>query len=193
LVPINVFQSVENVMTDLLQADGEIIDARTVRFQRLLPGPIERVWAYLTEAEKRATWFAGGEIEPRVGGKRTLHFRHADLMQPGETAPEKYRQVVDGFASNGRVTRYEPPRGLAFTWGKEGAESEVVFELAPQGDKVLLTLTHRKIVSREDMVNFSGGWHLHLLVLEHVLAGTKPPRFWDTHAQLDAKYQRMIP
>ena len=31
----------------------------TVRLERLLPGPIERVWAYLTEPDKRATWFAG--------------------------------------------------------------------------------------------------------------------------------------
>jgi uncharacterized protein YndB with AHSA1/START domain len=180
-------------MSDLLQADGEIIDQNTIRFQRLLPGPIERVWAYLTEADKRAKWFAGGEIEPRVGGKRTLMFRHADLMQPGETAPEKYRATVDGFVSEARVTRYEPPRVLAFSWGKEGANSEVVIELVPRGDKVLLTLTHGKLPTREDTVNISGGWHLHLMLLEHQLAGTKPPRFWDTHAVLNKKYEQRIP
>jgi uncharacterized protein YndB with AHSA1/START domain len=180
-------------MIDILQADGEVIDKHTVRFQRLLPGPIERVWAYLAEADKRAKWFAGGEIEPRVGGKRTLFFKHVDLMQPGETAPEKYRATVEGFVSEARVTRYEPPRVLAFSWGKEGATSEVLFELAPKGDKVLLTLTHRKLPTREEMVNVGGGWHLHLLMLEHVLNGTKPPRFWDTHAELKKKYEEMIP
>ena len=36
-----------------LHADGEIIDRQTVRFERLLPGPIEHVWPYLTESEKR--------------------------------------------------------------------------------------------------------------------------------------------
>lgn len=180
-------------MSDLLQADGEVIDKHTVRFERLLPGPIERVWAYLAEADKRATWFAGGEIEPRVGGKRTLIFKHADLMQPGETAPEKYRATIDGFMSEARVTRYEPPRVLAFTWGKEEANSEVLFELAPRGDKVLLTLTHRKLPTREEMVNVAGGWHVHLLMLEHRLQGTKPPRFWDTHAKLDAQYSQLIP
>ena len=33
---------------------GELLDENTVRFERLLPGPIERVWSYLTEGEKRA-------------------------------------------------------------------------------------------------------------------------------------------
>ena len=48
---------------------GERIDETTVRFERMLPGPIERVWEYLTDAEKRATWLCGGETESQVGGK----------------------------------------------------------------------------------------------------------------------------
>jgi hypothetical protein len=43
------------------------------------------------------------------------------------------------------------------------------------------------------MLNVSGGWHLHLTLLQHELEGTKPPRFWDTHAKLDAKYRKLIP
>jgi uncharacterized protein YndB with AHSA1/START domain len=27
----------------------------TLRIERILPGPVERVWAYLTERDKRAT------------------------------------------------------------------------------------------------------------------------------------------
>ena len=53
--------------------------ADTVRLERVLPGPIERVWAYLTEPEKRAKWFAGGPMELRVGGRVEFKFRHADL------------------------------------------------------------------------------------------------------------------
>jgi uncharacterized protein YndB with AHSA1/START domain len=33
---------------------GTIAAPAEVRFERLLPGPIETVWAYLTESEKRA-------------------------------------------------------------------------------------------------------------------------------------------
>jgi uncharacterized protein YndB with AHSA1/START domain len=48
-----------------------------MRLERLLPGPVERVWAYLTESEKRATWLCGGEFELRVGGRVRLEFDHA--------------------------------------------------------------------------------------------------------------------
>ena len=56
-------------MSDLLERDGEILDAGTIRFERLLPGPIERVWAFLTESEKRKLWLAAGDFELRPGGK----------------------------------------------------------------------------------------------------------------------------
>jgi uncharacterized protein YndB with AHSA1/START domain len=173
--------------------DGEIVDGQTVRFKRLLPGPLERVWAYLTEPEKRAQWFAGGEMELRAGGKAELFFRHANLMEPGETAPEKFKQAVDGLTFETRITRCEPPRVLAFLFGEDEDGSEVVIELEPQGDQVLLTLTNRRLPSREEMVDVSGGWHLHLTMLRHVLEGTPPPRFWDTQAKLAAKYAHLIP
>ena len=100
---------------------GVITEAATVRFERLLPGPIERVWEYLTQADKRATWFAGGEMELRRGGKVELRFRHADLSQPGEVPPEKYRKVhEEGLITYGEITRCEPPRLLSFLWGKDG-------------------------------------------------------------------------
>jgi hypothetical protein len=38
---------------------AQIIDADTVRFERLLPGPIERVFDHLTKPELRRTWLAG--------------------------------------------------------------------------------------------------------------------------------------
>jgi len=178
-------------MSEVLQADGEVIDASTVRFQRLLPGPIERVWAYLTEADKRAKWFAGGPVELRIGGKAALFFQHASLMQPGETAPEKYKQAVEGITYTVRISQCDPPRLLA--WSDEQQNSEVIFELAPRGEKVLLTLTHRRLPTRKEMVDVSGGWHLHLTLLEHLLEGRKPPRFWDTHAELEKKYEKLIP
>jgi len=33
---------------------------KTVLLQHLLPAPIDRVWAFLAQAEKRKRWFAGG-------------------------------------------------------------------------------------------------------------------------------------
>jgi hypothetical protein len=37
---------------------AQMLDADTVRFERLLPGPIERVWDHLTRPELRRTWMA---------------------------------------------------------------------------------------------------------------------------------------
>ena len=56
-----------------------MIPPATVRLERLLPGPVERVWAYLTESKKRATWLAAGEFDLRVGGSIELHFDNHKL------------------------------------------------------------------------------------------------------------------
>ena len=51
---------------------GKFTQPGEVRIVRTLPGPIERVWDYLVDPEKRARWFAGGPMEPRQGGKVEL-------------------------------------------------------------------------------------------------------------------------
>ena len=56
-----------------------LIKPSTIRLERLLPGPIERVWAYLTESNKRATWLAAGEFDLRIGGRIELHFDNDKL------------------------------------------------------------------------------------------------------------------
>src|SRR5262245_9950996 len=56
-------------------AYGVIVEPDTVRLERLVPGPIERVWSYLTDSDKRGQWFAHGDLEPRVGGAFKLTFR----------------------------------------------------------------------------------------------------------------------
>ena len=45
---------------------GVVTDARTIWMKRLLPGPIERVWDYLTDSTKRGKWFASGKMDLRV-------------------------------------------------------------------------------------------------------------------------------
>src|SRR5688572_29818333 len=37
----------------------------TVRMERLFPGPVERVWEFLVDPDKRALWLAGGPMELR--------------------------------------------------------------------------------------------------------------------------------
>ncbi len=35
---------------------GELLDECTVRFERMLPGPIDRVWSYIVDSDKRKKW-----------------------------------------------------------------------------------------------------------------------------------------
>ena len=88
---------------------GVVTEARTLRIRRVLPGPIERVWAYLTESEKRGRWLAAGPMELRVGGRVELTFRNTDLSAHAEPAPDKYKKY-EGAGIQGRVTRCDPPR-----------------------------------------------------------------------------------
>jgi uncharacterized protein YndB with AHSA1/START domain len=167
---------------------GTVLESGAVRFERILPGPVERVWAYLTQSDKRGTWLASGEIEPRVGGRAQLLFRHSDFTS--EPAPENFREMNEtGWPSEGTVTRWEPLQALGMTWPGEGtAVSEVTFELLPEGGKVRLVVTHRKLASRAEMVDVSGGWHLHLDILEDQLAGRALRGFWSRLGPIEAEY-----
>ena len=168
---------------------GVVTEARMLRIRRALPGPIERVWAYLTESDKRGRWLASGPMELRVGGKVELTFRNTELSAHSEPAPDKYRKY-EGASFQGRITRCEPPRLLSYTWS-DG--SEVTFELSPEGENVLLVLTHRRLPDRATMVRVASGWHTHLGILVDQLEGREPRPFWSTHARLEAEYEKRLP
>ena len=171
-----------------MNAYGVMLESGAVRFERLLPGPVERVWSYLTESEKRGQWLASGVFDLRAGGHTEMLFKHSQITD--EAPPEAYREVHEnGVRSTGTITRYEPPRIIAFTWGGGNEpESEVEFELEPKDDKVLLVLTHRKLASKVEMTSVSGGWHMHLGLLEDALSGAPRRGFWSRFAALDAEY-----
>ena len=165
------------------QADfGVILDAHTVRFERWLPGSMDRVWAYLTQPELLRTWLAGAGVQPKMGGSVELRFAEADLtdFQP------------DDCICRGNITRFDPPRTLAYTW-KEGEkqESEVSFELAPEGDGVRLTLTHRR-APKSELAGFCGGWHIHLTALASRLKGKLPGPFMVAYRAVAPHYQKKV-
>ena len=173
-------------------AYGEFTSPGELRFVRVLPGPIERVWESLTDPAKRGRWLAFGRIEPRIGGENHLEFHNTKLSAPGDDIPEKYvADCSDGCGFTGRITRWEPPRVLAHTWGEaDGSASEVTFELSEAGDgRITLVLTHRRLGdSRDTLLSVSAGWHTHLAILLAELAGTPAPSFWSTHTQLESDY-----
>ncbi len=162
-----------------------------LRIVRTLPGPIERVWEFLTDPEKRARWFAGGATAPKAGGKIVFAMVHKNLA-PDETPPAKYAQVQDpGVTFDGKVLRYEPPHVLAFTFGSD--DSEVTIELTPHGEQVTLVLTHRTrgAEERAEIANYASGWHIHLGHLVALLEGSPRPSFWAAHAKLVPYYEEL--
>lgn len=170
---------------------GKFTARGEVRIVRLLPGPIERVWQYLVDPEKRARWLCGGPIEQKAGGKVVFVMHHKNLA-PDEEPPAQFAHVQDpGVTFEGRVLRCEPPTLLAFTFGSD--DSEVTFELTPQGDRVQLLLTHRTRGAEEEgeISNYASGWHTHLALLVALLEGTTAPKFWATHGRLWNDYKKL--
>jgi uncharacterized protein YndB with AHSA1/START domain len=164
-----------------------------VRFERLLPGPIERVWAYLTESDKRRQWLSAGAMAPRVGAVFEMRFEHASLSDDVVPTPEPFRQLEGGHVSQHRITRWEPPKVLAITWsdGAQG-ESEVTFELTPHGAEVRLVLTHSRLANRDVLRRVAKGWHTHLDILTEKLNGRSPKSFWTLLERVEAAYDREI-
>lgn len=173
---------------------GELVAPDSVRFQRVLPGPIERVWDFLVDSEKRGRWFCSGVTELRIGGHVEMNFHNASLSeQPDIAPPEKYQDMLEQVSFSGTVTACDPPRLLSHSWDFEGESSELTYELSEQDGKVILVLTHRRLNSREELVSVCGGWHTHLDIFADVLADKDPQPFWKRHSAHEAEYQKRLP
>jgi uncharacterized protein YndB with AHSA1/START domain len=139
-----------------MREDGQLKRVCMVEFERILPGPIERVWEFLTDPKRLPGWFGEGAIEPRAGGVVRLmgdHFR-------------------------GIVTQWKPPRRLIYSINvlnpgeteSQYPESYLSQELAPHGNDVVLTLTHVPVLERFERQN-AMGWHTFLDMLGAGLRG----------------------
>jgi uncharacterized protein YndB with AHSA1/START domain len=166
---------------------GVLIEPATLKIQRILPGPIERVWAYLTEGELRRQWLAAGEMEMKVGATFELVWRNSELTDPPGQRPPGFDEER---RMQSRITECEPPHKLAFTWQGSG---DVTFELEPKGSKVLLTVIHRRLPDRATMLRVAPGWHSHLDVLVARASDQEPEPFWDGWLRLKDEYERRLP
>jgi uncharacterized protein YndB with AHSA1/START domain len=136
---------------------AETIRVAGLQFQRTLPGPIQRVWAHLTEPALLSGWYdAGSLIEPREGGTVSLNGGHI----------------------RGVVTQWRPHERFAHTWNVFGPdelvspypESYLTLELAEAGQGVHLTLTHFPVLERFE-AQTAMGWATFLDILEDTLTG----------------------
>jgi uncharacterized protein YndB with AHSA1/START domain len=128
----------------------EVEGRPAVRFERVYPHPIARVWAAVTEPAELAKWFPSSvELEPTNGG--TVKF-----------AGDPYSE-----GSAGTILAFDPPRHLAFTWGAD--ELHVDLEAVDEAS-CRLTLTN-VLNQRDAAARNASGWTLCLAELSKHVAG----------------------
>ncbi|MBK6687878.1 MAG: SRPBCC family protein [Deltaproteobacteria bacterium] len=168
-------------------AYGTISEDATLTIRRSLPGPIERVWAYLTESQLRRQWLAAGEMSLLAGAPFRLTWRNDELTRPSGQRPAGFGEE---HQMESQIIEADPPHRLVFTWSNSG---QVSIELEARGDEVLLTLIHRRLPNRNTTLMVGAGWHAHLDILVARVSGAEPPPFWDGWTQLRQEYDRRVP
>jgi uncharacterized protein YndB with AHSA1/START domain len=123
----------------------------TLVFVRVLRHPREKVWAALTDPAQLAKW------SPYTADRDLGRTGDATLtMLGGEDA--------HGLAAS--VTRAEAPSVLEYTWG----DDRLCWELEAVDAGTRLTLRHT-VQGPEWLSKVAAGWHLCLIVAEHLLDG----------------------
>ena len=72
---------------------GTLSEPATLTMDRLLPGPIERVWTWITDSDHRRRWLAAGPMELTPGGAVDLVWRNDELTTPPGTRPEGMKTI----------------------------------------------------------------------------------------------------
>ena len=137
---------------------ASIADTPTLRFERRLSHPVERVWRAITERDDLGHWFPSKVVV-------------AELAPAAEMTFEFENMPVDAPSTmTGRVTDFDPPRVFAFTWGPPGQEDHLRFELEPVQQECTLRLTVA-LGTRDKAARDAAGWHVCLDRLEEHLGG----------------------
>jgi uncharacterized protein YndB with AHSA1/START domain len=177
-------QVLESGTTD---AFGVLIEPTTLKIQRRLPGPIDRVWSYIAQSELRRQWLAAGAMEMKPDASFTFTWRNDELTDPPGRKPEGFGVE---HSMEARIVELDPPRKLVITWQNTG---EVSFELEEVRGEVLLTIIHRRFANRDQLLKHAAGWHMHLDVMAARITGETPTPFWDGWTRLLGEYEARLP
>lgn len=124
----------------------------TLRFERHLAHPPEKVWRALTEPAHLSAWYPMQvvDLDLRAGG--AIRFRDEE-----------------GTEFRGEVTEVNPPKHFAFReYDPETGEHDARFELAPDGEGCVLVFTH-SFVPGDWAAQVETGWNRCLDALPAVL------------------------
>lgn len=151
-------------------------DHATIRFVRRLSLPVDRVWAAITESDKRAAWFGETSIDGRVGGT-------IDMIPAGTPGTSERKRVT------GSIRAWETPHVLEHDWRQSVVEDGIVrYELAGDGDGTYLTFTHSGL-SVDNARGFIPGTHAFLDRLDAYLSGDSIPDWNERYQQVAPEYQ----
>jgi uncharacterized protein YndB with AHSA1/START domain len=165
-------------------------DTWTLRFERNLDHPIEKVWDALTNNARLKEWLADdGEIDLRPGGRVVLK-----------------DHVVDST-----IVDLDPPNAIEYGWKGEYYDGGTVrWELSSTPDGTRLQLTHRmNVMSQEEAEAFKermpglpdgweplsstlAGWHTILDRFVAAVDGTPIPDDMDRWRELHEHYKASL-
>jgi uncharacterized protein YndB with AHSA1/START domain len=142
----------------------------SLRFERRLAHPPEKVWTALTDPDELTHWFpVDVRADLRPGGAIRFTFRE------GQAPP-----------FDGEVLEYDPPRVFAFRWGPDVLR----FQLRPDGHGTVLTLTDT-LEEQGKAARDGAGWQVCLEALDARLDGTggpAPDRWQQVHPGYVAEF-----
>lgn len=119
--------------------------------ERTFNAPADAVWQAITDKDQMKEWYFNlASFQPVVG---------FEFQFTGGSEAESYLHLC-------RITAVVPGKKLAYTWkyDKYPGESEVTFELFPEGDKTRVKLTHAGLetfpAGKPDFAreSFAAGW-----------------------------------
>ncbi len=127
-----------------------------VQLDRSFPVSPERLFAWVTQADKLMQWWGPEGIDV---------FDHAlDLTRPGAYFAKMRGADGQQYHISGQVTHVTPPRSVGFTWawhdetGQRGAESHVIFTVEAEGQSARLRIVHRDLPTPEMAESHAKGW-----------------------------------
>ncbi len=167
---------------------GVIVNSHTVRIERLLPGPIDRVWEYFTKPEYVSTWLMECTLEPKLQGLISLR---SEPIPEGTIENDQVEPHVTMI--RGLISEFNPPRLIAFSWYQHeyGAATNLRVELDQRGDQVLVVLTHSHL-DPEFMAAVAAGWHANFEALIALIRGEEKPDIYPLFEKLLEEYRVVV-
>lgn len=121
-----------------------------IKQRTYIDAPPEKVYDTITSASEWDKFFTTGMVlEPKPGG--TCNFSWVDW------GPDCYTLTAPG-----KTVEVAPHKLFSFQWGQTGKETTIRFELKPQGDGTLLTVTEDGYYDtpegRQMILECASGW-----------------------------------